>query len=74
MALGETPPDLAAGVDALTAGERRVVTLAAEGRDPRDIAQALFLTPRTVEVELASATRKLGVTSTDQLADALRAA
>ncbi|MDQ3742346.1 MAG: hypothetical protein M3389_15545 [Actinomycetota bacterium] len=38
------------------------------------MAQALFLTPRTVEVELASATRKLGVSTTDELADALRAA
>ncbi|HEV2814787.1 MAG TPA: LuxR C-terminal-related transcriptional regulator, partial [Solirubrobacteraceae bacterium] len=74
IAAGETPPAPGASADALTAGERRVVTLAAEGRTPRDIAQALFLTPRTVEHELESATRKLGVTSPDQLAEALRAA
>ena len=73
-ALGEPVPRAAASVDALTAAERRVVTLAAEGRTPRDIAQALFLTPRTVEVELANATRKLGVDSPAELAEALRAA
>ncbi|HEX2086402.1 MAG TPA: AAA family ATPase [Solirubrobacteraceae bacterium] len=73
-ALGEPAPALPASIDALTAGERRVVTLAAEGRSPRDIAQALFLTPRTVEVELESATRKLGVASPAELAEALRAA
>ncbi|HEX8083760.1 MAG TPA: AAA family ATPase [Solirubrobacteraceae bacterium] len=73
-ALGEPLPHAAASVDALTAAERRVVTLAAEGRTPRDIAQALFLTPRTVEVELANATRKLGVDSPAELAEALRAA
>ena len=45
------------------------------GPHPRDIAQALFLTPRTVEIELASATRKLGVETPDgPLAAALRAA
>ena len=42
-----SPP--AAGADALTGIERRVATLAAEGRANRDIAQALFLTPRDVE-------------------------
>ncbi len=71
---GEPVPTVATTLDALTAAERRVVTLAAEGRTPRDIAQALFLTPRSVEVDLASATRKLGVSSADELADALRAA
>jgi DNA-binding CsgD family transcriptional regulator len=73
-AAGEPVPSLTSSTDALTAAERRVVTLAAEGRTPRDIAQALFLTPRTVEVELQSAARKLGVDSADQLAEALRAA
>jgi DNA-binding SARP family transcriptional activator/DNA-binding CsgD family transcriptional regulator len=71
---GEGAPVPGTSVDALTAAERRVVALAAEGRTPRDIAQSLFLTPRAVEVELASATRKLGVTSAADLAEALRAA
>jgi DNA-binding SARP family transcriptional activator/tetratricopeptide (TPR) repeat protein len=73
-AAGEEAPSLTTNTDALTAAERRVVMLAAEGRTARDIAQALFLTPRTVEVELESASRKLGVDSPDKLADALRAA
>ncbi|HEX8205659.1 MAG TPA: helix-turn-helix transcriptional regulator, partial [Solirubrobacteraceae bacterium] len=73
-AAGEKAPVPGTSIDALTAAERRVVALAAEGRDPRDIAQSLFLTPRAVEVELASASRKLGVTSTADLAEALRAA
>ena len=73
-AAGEPVPAAGTSIDALTAGERRVVGLAVEGRTPRDIAQALFLTPRTVEVELASAARKLGVSSPDELAQALRAA
>ena len=73
-AAGETAPEIHASVDALTLAERRVVTLAAEGRSPRDIAQALFLTPRTVETELASATRKLGVETPEDLAAVLRAA
>ena len=59
---------------AQAAARRRVAGLAAEGRTPRDIAQALFLTPRAVEVELASAARKLGLRSPDELPDALRAA
>ena len=71
---GEPAPTLVGNVDALTAAERRVAALAAEGRSARDIAQALFLTPRSVEVELASATRKLGVGSPAELAEVLRAA
>ena len=41
-----------AGVGALTASERRVADLAADGRTNRDIAQTLFVTPKTVEVHL----------------------
>jgi DNA-binding CsgD family transcriptional regulator len=62
------------GVDALTASERRVAALAAEGRTNRDIAQALFVTPKTVEVHLSSSYRKLGISSRRQLAEALAAA
>ena len=40
------------GVDALTASERRVAAFAADGQSNRDIAQALFVTPKTVEVHL----------------------
>jgi DNA-binding NarL/FixJ family response regulator len=38
----------------LTTTERRVLQLHGEGQDIRSIAQALFLTPRTVERTLAA--------------------
>jgi DNA-binding CsgD family transcriptional regulator len=66
--------DAQAGVGALTASERRVVERAAGGETNRDIAQALFVTPKTVEVHLSNAYRKLGVRSRRELAGALAAA
>jgi DNA-binding CsgD family transcriptional regulator len=59
------------GVLALTASERRVADLAAEGQTNRDIAQVLYVTPKTVEVHLSSAYRKLGIDSRRELARAL---
>jgi DNA-binding CsgD family transcriptional regulator len=59
------------GVDALTASERRVASLAAEGKTNRDIAQTLFVTPKTVEVHLSNAYRKLGIRSRRELAGEL---
>src|SRR5262249_54768698 len=59
------------GVGSLTASERRVADLAAEGRSNRDIAQALFVTPKTVEVHLTNAYRKLGIRSRRDLPGAL---
>jgi DNA-binding CsgD family transcriptional regulator len=59
--------EAASGVGALTASERRVATLAAEGNSNRDIAQALFVTPKTVEVHLSNAYRKLGIRSRREL-------
>jgi DNA-binding CsgD family transcriptional regulator len=58
----------------LTASERRVAGLAAEGQTNRDIAQALFVTPKTVEVHLSNAYRKLGIRSRRELSGALVAA
>jgi DNA-binding CsgD family transcriptional regulator len=60
-----------AGVLALTASERRVADLAACGQTNRDIAQALYVTPKTVEVHLSNAYRKLGIASRRELARAL---
>jgi DNA-binding CsgD family transcriptional regulator len=60
------------GADALTASERRVAAMAAEGMSNRDIAQALFVTVRTVEVHLTHAYQKLAIASRDELATALR--
>jgi DNA-binding CsgD family transcriptional regulator len=59
------------GVDSLTASERRVAGLAAEGQTNRDIAQSLYVTPKTVEVHLSNVYRKLGISSRRQLGAAL---
>ena len=56
------------GIDALTPSERRAVEFAALGRTNRAIAQELYVTPKTVEVHLSSAYRKLGITSRGELA------
>jgi DNA-binding NarL/FixJ family response regulator len=45
--------------------------MAADGPTNREIAQALFVTQRTVEVHLTSVYRKLGISSRSQLATAL---
>jgi DNA-binding NarL/FixJ family response regulator len=62
------------GAGSLTASELRVAKLAADGRTNRDIAQALYVTPKTVEVHLSSAYRKLGIRSRSRLASALAGA
>jgi DNA-binding CsgD family transcriptional regulator len=49
------------GVDSLTPSERRVAQLAAAGHTNRDIAQELFVTPKTVERHLGNVYRKLGI-------------
>lgn len=55
----------------LTKREREVATLAAAGRSSKDIAQQMFLSPRTVENHLQHAYVKLGVTDRTALAEAL---
>jgi DNA-binding CsgD family transcriptional regulator len=59
------------GVDSLTVSERRVAEMAAAGMTNRQIAQALFVTTRTIEVHLTHAYQKLGVTSRDDLPELL---
>ncbi len=59
------------GVRALTASERRVADLAAAGQTNRDIAQTLYVTPKTVEVHLSNAYRKLDIRSRRELTRAL---
>jgi len=59
------------GADALTSSERRVAELAAEGMTNKQIAQALFVTTRTVEMHLSNTYTKLRITSRDGLAEAL---
>jgi DNA-binding CsgD family transcriptional regulator len=62
---------LQTGLDALTASERRVAQLAADGMSNKEIAQTLFVTIKTVEVHLSRAYRKLEVGSRAQLDKAL---
>jgi DNA-binding CsgD family transcriptional regulator len=64
----------AAGADVLTPSERRVAAMAAEGLSNREIAQALFLSLKTVEMHLSRTYRKLGVGARAELAGALSAA
>jgi DNA-binding CsgD family transcriptional regulator len=59
------------GPSALTAAERRVCRQVAGGQTNREVAQALFVTEKTVERHLSSAYQKLGIRSRFQLASAL---
>ena len=60
--------------DELTATERQIAQLAAEGMTNRQIAGRLVVTPKTVEWHLTHAYAKLGVSSRRELADALGSA
>ena len=51
-----------------TESERRVAELAASGLTNREIAAALFVSPKTVEVNLSRVYRKLGIRSRAELA------
>ena len=62
---------LLSGVESLTASEKRVAGFAAEGLSNKDIAQALFVTTKTVEVHLSNVYRKLGIGSRAELPQAL---
>jgi DNA-binding CsgD family transcriptional regulator len=62
---------LRTGLDALTASERRVAQLAADGMSNKEIAQTLFVTIKTVEMHLSHAYRKLEISSRAQLDNAL---
>ncbi len=59
------------GRSALTAAEWRVCRQAAENRTNREIAQALFVTEKTVERHLSSAYQKLEIRSRFQLSAAI---
>ena len=55
----------------LTETERQVARLAAQGRTNREVAEALFISQKTVEANLSRAYRKLNITSRRQLAERL---
>ncbi|MGH8901006.1 MAG: LuxR C-terminal-related transcriptional regulator [Egibacteraceae bacterium] len=71
-ATGARPPRTGrSGIATLTPSERRVAELAAAGDSNRDIAQALYVSAKTVEVHLTRVYRKLGITGRAGIAQAL---
>jgi DNA-binding CsgD family transcriptional regulator len=70
-AAGGRPRRLAlSGVESLTPGQLRVARMAADGLSNREIAEALFVTRRTVETHLTQAYGKLSITSREELPEA----
>jgi DNA-binding CsgD family transcriptional regulator len=61
------------GLEALTASERRIAELAADGLTNGQIAQTLFVTARTVEGHLTNVFLKLDVKARTELPAALAA-
>lgn len=61
--VGLRPP----GSDELTSTEARVADLAASGLTNREVAEAAFISPKTVEANLARVYRKLGIRSRAEL-------
>jgi DNA-binding CsgD family transcriptional regulator len=59
------------GRDALTATEARVAHMAAQGQSTAEIAQTLFVTPKTIETHLSHTYQKLGIHARADLAEAL---
>ena len=57
--------------DELSPREIEIARLAGTGHKNREIAEALLLSPRTVETHVAAALRKLGVGSREALTDAI---
>ncbi len=66
-----SPTDALAGPAPLTRRENQIAALAAGGRSNREIAERMFLSPRTVENHLYHAYVKLGVTDRAGLGAAL---
>ena len=62
---------LLSGTESLTPSERRVAHIAAEGASNKEIAQALFVTVKTVEMHLGRVYRKLDIGSRGELSAAL---
>ena len=58
---------LLSGVESLTPSERRVADIAARGLTTRQIAESLFVTPKTVEFHLRHIYQKLDIRSRGEL-------
>jgi DNA-binding CsgD family transcriptional regulator len=61
------------GIDSLTASERRVARLAAQGKSNPEIAQHLYVSRKTIESHLSAIYRKLDINSREQLARSMEA-
>lgn len=59
------------GAEALTPSEARVARFASDGMTNREIAQHLFVSPRTVEAQLRAVYTKLHITSREMITGAL---
>jgi DNA-binding CsgD family transcriptional regulator len=71
-ATGERVPRLTLpGPESLTPSERRIADMAAAGLSNKEIAQALFVTVKTVEAHLSHVFRKLDIESRKALKEAL---
>jgi DNA-binding CsgD family transcriptional regulator len=71
-ALGARPRSvMLTGAESLTPSERRVCRLAADGLKNTEIAQALFVSLKTVETHLRSSYRKLDIASRGELPQAV---
>jgi DNA-binding CsgD family transcriptional regulator len=68
MFRGDVAPDTGSPLGTLTPAERRVAELVAEGLTSRQIAEQLFVSPRTVDAHLSHIFRKLEIASRAKLA------
>ena len=67
LAGGRAPAHVDASGDALTPSERRIAELAGAGQTNRQIADALFITAKSVEWHLSNVYRKLDIRGRNQL-------
>jgi len=63
----------APALDGLTAREREILTMVVSGSSNRDIATALFISPRTVSVHVSALLRRLGVSGSADRSAAMQA-
>lgn len=68
---GERRRRRSGGAEPLTSQETRVALLVAQGMTNREVAAALFLSPKTVEHHLGAVLRKRGLRSRTELARAI---
>jgi DNA-binding CsgD family transcriptional regulator len=64
---------LLTGIDSLTASERRVARLAAQGKSNPEIAQHLYVSRKTIESHLGAIYRKLDISSREEIAHSMEA-